>query len=177
MIVAFNARKSNSAAKSGKLLLRWGRNGRWNSDSDPFICRNDVCSTETGEKKRLPFPSIRHSLRADGLPPVENGAGGWCIVKKKKKSPGASIFYCLHWVPVINRAKPCAQKTAFVARLLTWHGKRAKMYVDKTSKSTTCGRKGDFVKMWECIRMQEMVWWRGGLLGETNLHMEIRVSW
>lgn len=93
----------------------------------------------------------------------------------KKKAPGASIFYCL-LVPVIKRTKQCVRKTAFIVRLLTWHGKRAKMYVDKTSKSTTCGRKGDFVKMWECIRMQEMVWWRGGMLGELNLHMEIRVS-
>lgn len=179
MIVAGNARTSNSAAKSGKLLLLVRRDRRGNNYSDPWVRCNDARSAEAGEKKRLPFPSIRHSLRADGLPPVENSAGGWCIVKgkkKKKKSPGASIFYCLHWVPVINRAKSCAQKTAFDARLLTWHGKRAKMYVDKTSKSTTCGRKGDFVKMWECIRMQEMVWWRGGLLGETNLHMEIRVS-
>lgn len=95
--------------------------------------------------------------------------------KKKKKSPSASIFYCL-LVPVIKRAKHGIQKTAFIVRLFTWHSKRAKMYVDKTSKSTTCGRKGDFVKMCECIRMQEMVWWRGGMLGELNLHMEIRVS-
>lgn len=142
-----------------------------------YICCNDVCSTETGEAKPLPFPSFRHSLHADGLPPVENSAGGWCIVKekKKKKSPSASIFYCL-LVPVIKRAKHGIQKTAFIVRLFTWHSKRAKMYVDKTSKSTTCGRKGDFVKMCECIRMQEMVWWRGGMLGELNLHMEIRVS-
>lgn len=103
MIVAFNARKSNSAAKSGQLLLWWGRNGRWNGDSDPFICRNDVWSTKTGEKKRLPFPSIRHSLRADGLPPVENGAGGWCIVKKKKIS--RRVHFLLS--PLSPGNKPC----------------------------------------------------------------------
>lgn len=127
------------------------------------------------EKRHLlPFPSIRHSLHADGLPPAGNSAGGWCIVKGKNLQ-ARPFFYCL-LVPVIKGANQCIHKTAFIVRLLTWHGKRAKMYVDKTSKSTTCGRKGDFVKMWECIRMQEMVWWRGGMLGELNLHMEIRIG-
>lgn len=131
----------------------------------------------------LPFSSIRRSLRADGLPPVENGEGGWCVVegrkkKKKKNLLARPFFYCL-LVPVIKRAKQCIQggkNGVYCAPSSLRHSKRAKMYVDKTSKSTTCGRKGDLVKMWECIRMQEMVWWRGGMLGELNLHMEIRVS-
>lgn len=117
----------------------------------------------------LSHPTDTASAQTDCLL-LKTAREGDASLRKKKNLQARPFFYCLHWVPVINPAKPCTQKTAFVARLLTWHGKRAKMYVDKTSKSTTCGRKGDFVKMWECIRMQEMVWWRGGLLGDKSAY-------
>lgn len=71
------------------------------------------------------------------------------------------------------------QNTVSIVHLLTWHGKRAEITNCKSTKRAHPRRvaeRGIFVKMWECIRMQEMVWWREGLLGETNLHMEIRVS-
>lgn len=147
------------------------------------LARNGFVARNRKKKKKksiyLSHPGDNRAFTQTDCLLLKAERGGRCIVKKQISR--RVHFYCLHWLPVIKNVQISACKTPHVPCISSLdtsnvQKKRRSVSRQKTSTSTARGGRGDFVKMWECIRMQEMVWWREGLLGETDLHMEIRVS-